>query len=222
MTSLLGRIFKDVLWWGVPVAMVLLFTVGFFPMIAFSLMVGIGRAVLRYRNDRALLRPTDRSSLPPTMVALLVVGSMAISPRAAEAEEVFKVEVAVCVDQRTSGGDDDCSTWETIKMGLKCATCAGGALACPSLVATAVANPTPAHIGIALGTCAAGAWACMECAEDLLECGYAHLAAEAIVMLTTIKTSTCPIREIYEAVCQFIDDATGEQVCPDWPWWLGC
>lgn len=222
MTSLLGRIFKDVLWWGVPVAMVLLFTVGFYPMIAFCLMAGTGRAVLRHRSDRSLLQPSDKvRSLPPTMVALLVVGSVAITPRAVEAEEMYTVEVSVCVDQRT-GGEDDCSTWETIKMGLKCATCAGGVLACPSLVAAAIATPNPGTIGLALGTCAAGAWACMECAEDLFDCGYVRMAKEALVAYATIQSSTCPLRHIYEAVCNYIDEETGQQVCPQWPWWLGC
>ena len=174
MTSLLWRIAKDVLWWGVPVAMVLLFTVGFYPMIAFSLAVGIGRAVLRHRSDRELL--------PPAMVALLAVGSVAFSPRATEAEEMLTVEISVCVDQRLGSGQD-CSTRETIKMGLKCATCAGGAMACPSLVKAAIRAPTPQTIGLALGTCAAGAWACMECAEDLIRvwvCGQGERGARDV------------------------------------------
>ena len=45
MTSLLGKVFKNLLWWGVPVAMVLLYTAGFFPMLAFSLAAGIGSAI---------------------------------------------------------------------------------------------------------------------------------------------------------------------------------
>ena len=79
MTSVLGKVFKDLLWWGVPVAMVILYTVGFFPMLAFSLAVGIGSAILGDWSDK------DVS--PPAMVALLVAGSVAISPFGLAAQE---------------------------------------------------------------------------------------------------------------------------------------
>jgi hypothetical protein len=48
--SLLWRIAKDLLWWGVPVALVLMFTVGFLPAIVFCLVVGIGYAAFRDRT----------------------------------------------------------------------------------------------------------------------------------------------------------------------------
>lgn len=129
MTSTLGKVFKKLLWWGVPVAMVLLYTVGFYPMLVFSLTVGIGSAIF---GDWML---EDVSPSAP-MVALLIAGAVAISPRAAEAEVVYSMEVSVCVDQRE--GTEDCSTWETIKMNIKCVTCTGGALACGPLVKAAI------------------------------------------------------------------------------------
>lgn len=49
-TSLLWGIAKDLLWWGVPVALVLMFTVGFLPSIVFCLVVGTGWAVFRDRS----------------------------------------------------------------------------------------------------------------------------------------------------------------------------
>lgn len=57
MTSVLGKVFKDLLWWGVPVAMVILYTVGFFPMLAFSLAVGIGSAILGDWSDKDVSPP---------------------------------------------------------------------------------------------------------------------------------------------------------------------
>lgn len=220
----LRRVFKDVLWWGVPVGMVLLFTVGFYPMIIFSLVAGTVAGILRIPRKRS-----NRSLLSSLFMVAALLGSVAISPRTAQAEELnLTVEVAVCIDQEgeTRGGEtgsgQDCTTWEEIKMGFKCATCSGLAMVCPYLVSIAVSTPTPHTIGLALADCAAGAWACMECAEDLRACGYEQRAKEALVKLARIKSSICLIRELYETICRHIEDETGQPICPEWPWWLGC
>jgi len=93
---------------------------------------------------------------------------------------------------------------------VKCTVCAGGALACKPLVVAAIATPTPLNIGAALSFCGGGVWACMECIEDLELCGHWEKAKEAVRLKLKIQRATCPLREIYEAICNYVEGEVEE------------